>query len=109
MGELQERITSTKDGSITAETLVYSAEKSVREYGEKIPADMKDDITKKIEVLKKLLPGDDVASMRSATSELSTAVSKIGEHMAKQAGPTEPAPETPTSGGEGFEGNSEKA
>jgi molecular chaperone DnaK len=93
----------------TAETLVYSAEKSVREYGEKIPADMKDDITKKIEVLKKLLPGDDVASMRSATSELSTAVSKIGEHMAKQAGPTEPAPETPTSGGEGFEGNSEKA
>lgn len=93
----------------TAETLVYSAEKSVREYGEKIPADMKDDITKKIEVLKKLLPGDDVTSMRSATSELSAAVSKIGEHMAKQAGPTEPAPETPTSEGPGFEGNSEKA
>lgn len=67
-----------------AETLLYSAEKSIREYGDKVPAEMKDDITKKMEALKKAIPTENATEIRTAASDLSVAISKIGEHMAKQ-------------------------
>lgn len=76
-----------------AETLLYSAEKSLREYGDKVPAEMKDDITKKMEVLKKAIPTENATEIRTAASDLSMAISKIGEHMAKQGGQTG-SPET---------------
>jgi molecular chaperone DnaK len=74
-----------------AETLLYSAEKSLREYGDKVPAEMKDDITKKMEVLKKAIPTENATEIRTSASDLSLAISKIGEHMAKQNSDQQPA------------------
>ncbi|MBU3926002.1 molecular chaperone DnaK [Patescibacteria group bacterium] len=68
-----------------ADTLVYTAEKSLREAGDKIPADTKKQIEEKIEAVKKVKDGEDVNAIKNAVSELSAVVQKIGETMYKQA------------------------
>ena len=72
-----------------AETLIYSAEKSLREYGDKVPAEVKKDVEDKLESLKKVKDGTDIAVIKTAVSALSQSLSKIGEAMAK-ASPTSP-------------------
>jgi molecular chaperone DnaK len=44
-----------------ADTLVYTTEKALREAGEKVSADKKKPVEEKVEALKKLKDGDDVA------------------------------------------------
>ena len=67
----------------TADAIVYTAEKSLRDAGEKVPADLKSDIESKIAALKQVKDGNDKAQIRSATEALSTAMQKIGEIMYK--------------------------
>jgi len=81
-----------------AEAMIYTAEKSLRDQGDKVPADIKTDIEAKVSELKKVKDGDDVPVIKKATEELSAATQHIGEAMAKQqaeAGAT-PTSETPT-------------
>ena len=67
-----------------ADALVYTAEKSLRDAGDKVEAGIKDEVNQKIEALKKVKDGDDVAGIRSAETELAQALSKIGEAMYKK-------------------------
>jgi molecular chaperone DnaK len=67
-----------------AEQLVYTAEKSLREYGEKVSADIKSEVETNIETLKKAKEGVSRDEIRKATDDLSRAISKIGEAMGKQ-------------------------
>lgn len=67
-----------------AEQLVYTAEKSLREYGEKVGTEVKSDVEAKIEALKKVKEGSSRDEIRKATDDLSRAISKIGETMGKQ-------------------------
>ena len=81
-----------------AEAMIYTAEKSLRDQGDKVPADIKTDIEAKVSELKKVKDGNDVPVIKKATEELSAATQHIGEAMAKQqaeAGAT-PTSETPT-------------
>ena len=80
-----------------AESMVYVAEKSLRDAGEKVPADMKENIEKKIAALKEAKEKDDVESIKNATQDLSSELQKIGEMMYKdnKSGP-EAAPEAPS-------------
>ena len=61
-----------------AEQLVYASEKAVKDAGEKIPAETKDTITKKIEALKTVKDGQDANAIKNAANELSAEIQKIG-------------------------------
>lgn len=64
-----------------AETLVYTAEKALKDAGDKVPADMKAGITEKIEALKKSLAENrDTETLKSGVAELSAEIQKIGQN-----------------------------
>lgn len=67
----------------TAEQMVYTAEKSLKDYADKVPEDTKKSIQDKIDTLKKEKESGTVESIQKATEELSTEMSKIGEIIAK--------------------------
>ncbi|HVN26750.1 MAG TPA: molecular chaperone DnaK [Candidatus Paceibacterota bacterium] len=62
-----------------AESMTYLAEKSLRDAGDKVPADIKAAITEKIEALKKAQAGEDGAAIKAATEALSAEIQKIGQ------------------------------
>jgi len=64
-----------------AEQLIYSADKAVRDYGDKVGEDVSKTINEKIAVLKEVKDKDDKATIDSASQELSSEMQKIGEAM----------------------------
>ena len=77
-----------------AESLIYTAEKALRDNGDKISAEIKTDIETKITELKKVKDGTDVDATKKATEALSLATQKIGEAM--QQAQQQSAPNTPS-------------
>ncbi|MDH3976429.1 MAG: molecular chaperone DnaK [Deltaproteobacteria bacterium] len=69
----------------TADTLAYSTEKSLKEYGEKVDADTKKKIEDGLENLKKVMEGTDVEAINKATEELTQASHKLAEAMYAEA------------------------
>jgi len=67
----------------TAEMLTYTAEKAVKDAGDKVSEDIKKGVEEKITALKGVKDGDDMEVIKKATEELSAEMSKIGEAMAK--------------------------
>ncbi len=67
----------------TSEQLTYTAEKALKDAGDKIPAEVKTSVEEKIESLKKLKESTDVEAIKKASEELSTEMQKIGEAMSK--------------------------
>ncbi len=80
----------------TAEQLVYTAEKSLKDHGEKVSDEVKNPITAAITDVREALKGDDRARIQSTSDTLSTALSAIGEALAKNT--TTQQPETPKDG-----------
>jgi molecular chaperone DnaK len=74
----------------TADSLVYTAERTLREQGDKIPADLKQELEGKIAAVRSALQGTDTNYMRSATEELSNVMQKIGSAVYGQAGAPPP-------------------
>ncbi|PIP73886.1 MAG: molecular chaperone DnaK [Candidatus Lloydbacteria bacterium CG22_combo_CG10-13_8_21_14_all_47_15] len=71
------------DARNLAEQLSYTAEKALNDAEGKIPDEIKNLVQGKIDALKQVKDGDDLAVLKKATEELSTEMQKIGEHMAK--------------------------
>ena len=71
-----------------AEQLIYTSEKSLKEYGDKAGDDLKKEVQEKIDALKKTMEGNDRQTIRNASDALSTSVSRIGEAMSKQGDTT---------------------
>ena len=67
----------------TAEMIIYTAEKALKDNEAKIPADLKDGVNAKITALRGVKDGTDGEAIKKATEELSAEMSKIGEAMAK--------------------------
>jgi len=67
----------------TADQIIYTSEKSLRDAGDKVPADIKTGIDAKIEEVKKMKDGSDNNSLKAAIDSLSSELSKIGEAMSK--------------------------
>ncbi len=61
-----------------AEATVYSAEKTIREYGDKIPADLKSEVEGKIAATRSALQGTDISYIKSALQSLNDSMQKIG-------------------------------
>ena len=62
----------------------YEVEKNVKEWGEKVPAELKTRIDEVIERSRKALRGDDIAEIRAAQEELSKAYSEAGQAFYQQ-------------------------
>ena len=77
----------------TAEMIIYTAEKALKDNEAKIPAELKDGVNAKITALKGVKDGTDGEAIKKATEELSAEMSKIGEAMAKSS-PASGGPET---------------
>ena len=79
-----------------AEQLIYISEKSLREAGDKVAADLRTAIQGKIDALKAVKDGSDQGTIERATQELSQEVQKMGPAMQKgndggaQTSPPEP-------------------
>jgi len=79
-----------------ADTLAYTAEKTLRDNKDKIPADLNQEIEARIAAVRSALQGTDIDSIRQATQELSLAMQKVGSAVYGQQPP--PGGEAP--GGE---------
>ena len=70
-----------------ADSLVYSVEKNVKEFGDKVDAAEKTKIEEAITKTKKALEGDDIEAIKKAQDELMTVSHKLAEAMyAKTSG-----------------------
>ena len=70
-----------------ADSLIYSVEKSLKDYADKITADEKTDIEEALARCKKAKDSStDVAEIKAATDKLTTASHKLAEHIYKTAG-----------------------
>ncbi len=85
-----------------ADSVIYSVEKTLKEYGEKISFEERSEIGKKLEVLKQKKDGNDVNAIHQAIDDLQQAVYKLSEAVyreaatrAQQPGPSEPPPQGP--------------
>jgi molecular chaperone DnaK len=63
----------------SAEQLVYSIEKLIKENDDKLPADVKSDVQADVDSLKSALAGDDDAAVKSAFEKLSESQGKLGQ------------------------------
>jgi len=64
-----------------ADNLIYTAQKALRDAGDKVATDSKKEIEEKIEALKKVKDGDMMDDVKAKTDDLSQTLSKIGAQM----------------------------
>ncbi|MBI5193488.1 MAG: molecular chaperone DnaK [Nitrospirae bacterium] len=93
-----------------ADNMVYSVEKSLKEFGDKVSEDEKTSIQSAIDNTKKAMESDNVDTIKNAIQELSTVSHKLAEEMYKKASAEGGAGGgfTPPSGGEHAEGEKPK-
>lgn len=76
----------------TLEQMVYTAEKALRDNGDKVSADTKAKVEEKISGAKTASAKGDIEAMKKTSQELSDELSKIGEEMMKQGEAANGAP-----------------
>ncbi len=92
----------------TADTMAYTAEKTLRDNKDKIPADLNKEVEDKVAAVRSALQGNDVNAIKQATQALSETMQKIGAaiYQQQQQQPPPPPPpgsEPPPPGGKGPE------
>ena len=70
-----------------AEATVYSAEKTIREYGDKIPSDLKSEVEGKIAATRSALQGTDISYIKSSLQSLNDSMQKIGAAVYQKTSP----------------------
>jgi molecular chaperone DnaK len=85
----------------SADSLAYTAEKTLRDNADKVPSELKAEVDGKVEAVRSALQGSDVDAVQRATDDLNASMQKIGEAVygAPGAGPS--------GGPEGAEGQEE--
>jgi len=85
-----------------AESMVYQTEKSLKDLGDKVPAEQKQPLQDKIDALKKAIADNDHAAMKSKQEELQKLFTEAYQQMAGAAGGAPgaaPGPEATASAG----------
>jgi molecular chaperone DnaK len=83
----------------TGDTMAYSAEKALRELGDKVPDADREQIEAKVADLRKALDGGDVDEIKRLTEEVQQASYALSQQLYAQEAPPEGAPES-NGGGE---------
>jgi len=78
---------------------IYAAEKALKEFGDKLPAEVKTEVETGIANLRTSLGGEDVEAIRKATEVLGQSIQKIGASAYQQSGA--PAPDGSEAAGSG--------
>jgi molecular chaperone DnaK len=94
----------------TADTMAYTAEKTMREHGDKVPSDLKEQVEGKIAAVRSALQGQDTEYLRRTVQELNEVMQKIGASVYQQTGAPpggEPPPGEQAPGGKPDEGTVE--
>jgi molecular chaperone DnaK len=76
----------------TADNAVYTAEKSLRDFGDKVPAETKSKVEAEIANVKNVMDSSDVEVIRKASEQLFQVVQQIGASVYQQSGPQAGAP-----------------
>ncbi len=69
-----------------ADNTAYAAEKAIREFGDKVPTEIRSDIESKVAEVKSAALTEDVEKIKSATDALGQAIQKIGAAVYQQGG-----------------------
>jgi len=94
-----------------ADNTAYAAEKAIREFGDKVPTEVRSDVEAKVAEAKSAAQGEDVEKIKAATEALGQAIQKIGASVYEQgqatgsgeAGSSNPEPD-PNAGPEVVDG-----
>jgi molecular chaperone DnaK len=81
-----------------ADSLIYSAEKNLRDHGDKLSQELREEVTQKADALKEAVAAQNSADIESRQAELSESLQKIGQAVYQNAAP-QPA-DGDSSGGE---------
>ncbi len=73
------------DARNTADALIYSTEKSIKDLGDKVDSETKSKVENAIEPLKKAMEGEDAAEIKRLSEELTQVSHKLAEAVYKQA------------------------
>ncbi|MFC1957249.1 molecular chaperone DnaK [Chloroflexota bacterium] len=84
----------------TADTLIYTAEKTLREQKDKIPDDLNQEVENKIQAARTALQGTDTEALQQATQGLNESLQKVGTAVYQQQQQQAPPGEEPPSEGE---------
>ena len=88
----------------TADNAIYTAEKALHDFGDKVPADTKSKVETEVTNVKKTLESEDAAAIKSATEQLFQVVQQIGANVYQQGTPAAgPAPDDQEPGPDGGE------
>jgi molecular chaperone DnaK len=79
-----------------ADSLIYQAEKLMRDQGENLPEDIKSEVEGKVAACRSALQGQDIAYIQSTVQELSESLQKVGASMYQQPGSPPPEGEEPS-------------
>ena len=88
-----------------ADTVIFASEKALSEAGDKISAEIQDEVKSRIEALKAAKVSDEVETIRASIDELSLTLQKIGQAMYSQ---TDQSAETKLPPDDDFENDSSK-
>jgi molecular chaperone DnaK len=69
-----------------ADGAAYQAEKTLRDLGDKVPAELRSEVEGKVAAVRSALQGTDSAQIRSAAEELTESMQKIGQQIYQDAG-----------------------
>ena len=83
-----------------ADSLVYNAEKTVKDHDDKLSDDLKNEVQGKIAAVRSALQNNDIQSIKSSTQELNESMQKIGAAIYQQPGQQPPPQGEDTSSGE---------
>jgi molecular chaperone DnaK len=87
-----------------ADSAVYTAEKTLRDLGDKIEESLKTEVNEQVNKVREAMNGEDVAAIRAEGDKLSQVIQKIGASMYQQpegdqsAGPEAGGGESPSGG-----------
>jgi len=89
------------DARNSADGLVYSTEKLLKDMGDKVPADMKTKIEDQVKVLKKAIESDDAEQMKKETETLQNLQNELSQKLYSKAGAGDGQGAGPGAGGPG--------
>ncbi|MGI6367952.1 MAG: molecular chaperone DnaK [Anaerolineae bacterium] len=71
-----------------ADTLAYSAEKTLKDLGDKVPADLRSQVEQKVTAVRDVLKSNDMATLRQRKDELQEVLQRVGAAAYQQGGDT---------------------
>jgi len=90
-----------------AETMVYNAEKNLREHGDVLGSDDRKKIEEAIEKVKSVKDSDDAARIRQAIEELAQAEQKLGEALYRKTAEAQGEPQDAAAGAQAQTGSTD--